>query len=329
MKRKLSVLTLFLAFVVQFTFAQEKTITGVVSDESGLPLPGTTVLLKGTSTGVSTDFDGKYSITASAGQVLVFSFVGYTNQEVTVGASNTINVTMQEDVSALDEVVVVAYGTQTKQSIVGSVGVISDAVIETQQVTSPLRAIQGAVPGVNLLTQGGQPGNNPEIRIRGFGSLNASQDPLIVVDGAAFNGNLNTISQDQIESISVLKDASSTALYGSRGANGVILITTKKGTKNTAPKLTFRSQIGISNPTIGLHDLVKSEDYLKLNWEALKNTNQYVNNQSPTDAAQNATNQLIDYVGYNPYSVSNPIDVNGNLVAGANLLWETDWEDVL
>ncbi|WP_242117882.1 SusC/RagA family TonB-linked outer membrane protein [Aestuariivivens sediminicola] len=330
MKRKLSgMLTLFLALVVQFTFAQEKTISGVVSDDSGLPLPGTTVLVKGTSTGVSTDFDGKYAITVNTGQVLVFSFVGYANQEVTVGASNTINVTMQEDISSLEEVVVVAYGTQTKQSIVGSVGVVSDAVIETQQVTSPLRAIQGVVPGVNLLTQGGQPGNNPVIRIRGFGSLNASQAPLIVVDGAAFNGNLNTISQDQIESISVLKDASSTALYGSRGANGVILITTKKGYKNTAPKLTFRSQLGISNPTIGLHDLVGAEDYLKLNWEALKNTNQYVNNQSPTDAAQNATNGLIDYVGYNPFSVDNPIDTNGNLVPGANLLWETDWEDVL
>ncbi|TXG38794.1 SusC/RagA family TonB-linked outer membrane protein [Seonamhaeicola maritimus] len=330
MKTKFSgILTLILAFVVQFSFAQEKTISGTVSDETGLPLPGTTVLVKGTSSGTSSDFDGKYSIRANQGDVLVFSFVGYTSAEVTVGASNTLNVTMKEDATSLEEVVVVAYGTQTKQSIVGSVGVVSDAVIETQQVTSPLRAIQGAVPGVNLLTAGGQPGNNPVIRIRGFGSLNASQDPLIVVDGAAFNGNLNTISQDQIESISVLKDASSTALYGSRGANGVILITTKKGYKDSAPKITFRSQIGISNPTVGLHDLVEPEDYLKLNWEAIKNTNQYENGQTASVAAQNATNQLIDYVGYNPFSVSNPIDANGNLVPGANLLWNTDWEDVL
>jgi len=330
MKTKFSgLLTLLLALVVQLSFAQEKTISGTVSDESGLPLPGTTVLVKGTTNGTSTDFDGKYSIKVNQGSTLVFSFVGYANQEVSVGSSNTINVVMSEDASALEEVVVVAYGTQTKQSIVGSVGVISTEVIETQQVTSPLRALQGTTPGVNLLTAGGQPGNNPTIRIRGFGSLNASQDPLIVLDGAAFNGNINTLSQDQIESISVLKDASSTALYGSRGANGVILITTKKGKRNTSPSVTFRSQIGISNPTVGLHDLVKTEDYLKLNWEALRNTNQYENGQSATVAAQNASNELIDYIGYNPYSVSNPIDSNGNLVSGANLLWQTDWEETL
>ncbi len=323
------ILTLLLAFVVQISFAQEKTVSGTIIDDSGLPLPGATILVKGSASGTSSNFDGKYTIQANQGATLVFSFVGYTTVEEVVGNSNTINVKLEEDTATLDEVVIVAYGAQTKQSIVGSVGVISDAVIETQQVTSPLRALQGTVPGVNLLTAGGQPGNNPEIRIRGFGSLNASQSPLIVLDGAAFNGNLNTISQDQIESISVLKDAASTALYGSRGANGVILITTKKGTRNMAPSITFRSQIGLSNPTVGLHDLLKTEDYLKLNWEALKNTNQYENGQSATLAAQNATNELIDYVGYNPYSVANPIDTNGNLVAGANLLWQTDWEEEL
>lgn len=316
-------------FGVTSLFAQERTISGKVTDNQNLPLPGATILIKGTTSGTSADFDGKYSIIAQEGTVLVFSFVGYGNKEVTVGASNTINIKLEEDATSLEEVVVVAYGTQTKQSIVGSVGVVSAEVIETQQVTSPLRALQGTVPGLNLLTAGGQPGNNPTIRIRGFGSLNASQDPLIVVDGAAFNGNLNSISQDQIESMSVLKDASSTALYGSRGANGVILITTKKGRKGSAPKITFRSQIGLSNPTVGLHDLVKTEDYMKLNWEALRNTNQYENGQSPAEAAANASNQLVDYLGYNPYSVAQPIDVNGNLRQGANLLWQTDWEEEL
>ena len=321
-------LTLLLAFMVQITFAQEKTVSGTVTEESGA-LPGVSVLVKGTTSGQETDFDGKYTIKAKAGDVLVFRYLGYKTIERTIGSANTINVKLEQDSNVLDEVVVTAYGTQTKQSIVGSVGVVSSEVIETQQVTSPLRALQGTTPGVNLLTAGGQPGNNPEIRIRGFGSINASQDPLIVLDGAAFNGNLNAISQDQIESISVLKDASSTSLYGSRGANGVILITTKKGKRNTAPNITFISQIGISNPTVGLHDLVKTQDYLKLNWEALKNTNQYENGQSATAAAQNASNELIDYIGYNPYSVSNPIDANGNLVSGANLLWQTDWEEEL
>ncbi|KJD31489.1 hypothetical protein PK35_13820, partial [Tamlana nanhaiensis] len=306
--------------------AQEKTISGTVSDASGLPLPGATVLVKGTSTGTSSDFDGNYSIKANEGATLVYSFVGYTSTEVVVGFSNTINVTLREDTTSLEEVVVVAYGTQTKQSIVGSVGVISSETIESQQVTSPLRALQGAVPGVNLLTAGGQPGNNPDIRIRGFSSLNADASPLIILDGAQYNGNLNSISQDQIESISVLKDASSTSLYGSRGANGVILITTKKGKRNTAPKVTIRTQIGFSNPTVGVHDLLSTDDQFRLTWEALKNENQYNLGQNATEAAQNASSSLVDYFGYNPYNVTEPVDINGNLIT-TNKVWETSWED--
>ncbi|MBU3821956.1 TonB-dependent receptor [Flavobacteriaceae bacterium XHP0103] len=315
-----------LVFNISFSLAQQKTIIGKVVDENNLPLPGATILIKGTNTGTSTDFDGYYTIQVNTNTVLVFSFIGYLSKEITVGNNNTINVTLQEDSTSLEEVVVVAYGSQKRESIVGAVGVISSSTIETQQVTSPLRALQGAVPGVSLLTSGGQPGSNPTIRIRGISSESLEQGPLIVVDGAPFNGNLNTISQDQIESISILKDASSSALYGSRASGGVILITTKRGYLDSAPKITFRSQIGISNPTIGIHDLVNPEDYLKLTWQALKNTSQFGNGFSAVEAAQNATNGLIDYLGYNPYSVNNPIDTNGNLVSGANLLWESDWE---
>ncbi|WP_034041509.1 SusC/RagA family TonB-linked outer membrane protein [Wocania ichthyoenteri] len=328
MKLKLTwLLTLIMAFSIQFSNAQEKSISGeVTSSVDGLPLPGVSVIVKGTTRGAQTDFDGKYAIKASAGEVLVFSFVGMKDAQATIGASNTVNMSLQEDIAALDEVVVVAYGTQTKQSIVGSVGIVSSETIGNQQVTSPLRAIQGTVPGVNIISAGGQPGNNPAIRIRGFGSINADASPLIVLDGAAFNGNLNTVSQDQIESISVLKDASSTSLYGSRGANGVIVITTKKGRKNSAPKVTVRSQIGLSNPTVGLHDLIDADDTFRYTWEAMRNTNQYVLGQSPTDAAQNASNGLVDRLGYNPYNVANPVDANGNLTS-ATKLWETDWED--
>ncbi len=316
-----------MVFGLLSSFAQEKKVSGRVVDTNNLPLPGTSVVIKNTTRGASTDFDGNYSINVSAGEVLEFRFVGYVNKEVTVGASNTINITLQEDATSLEEVVVVAYGSQTRESIVGAVGVVSSATIETQQVTSPLRALQGAVPGVSLLTAGGQPGNNPIIRIRGISSQSLARGPLIVVDGAPFNGNLSTISQDQIASVSVLKDASSSALYGSRASGGVILITTKKGHINSAPKITLRSQIGISNPTIGIHNLANPEDYLKLTWQALRNTNQYENGQTATDAAQNATNGLIDHLGYNPFSVANPIDTSGNLVAGANLLWNSNWEE--
>ncbi len=321
------VLLVFFLFGAIVSNAQEKTVSGKVVDVNNLPLPGATIVIKGSTSGTSTDFDGNFTIKVNTGATLVLSFVGYANREVVIGTANTITVTLQEDATALEEVVVVAYGSQTRESIVGAVGVVSSAVIETQQVTSPLRALQGAVPGLSLLTAGGQPGNNPTIRIRGISSESLERGPLIVVDGAPFSGNLNTISQDQIESVSVLKDASSSALYGSRASGGVILITTKKGFVNAAPKVTLRSQIGISNPTIGIHDLAGPEDYLKLTWQALKNTNQYENGQSASDAAQNATNGLIDYLGYNPYSVTNPIDVNGNLVEGANLLWDSSWED--
>lgn len=326
MKLKFFLITMF--FLGLTVYAQEKNISGTVSDDTGT-LPGVSVLVKGTTVGSETDFDGKYTIKAKVGDILVFSYLGYKTIERTVGDANTINVKMVEGGEILDEVVVVAYGTRKKEAITGSVQAINSSVIEQQQVTSPLRALQGTVPGINLITQGGQPGNNPNIVIRGFGSFNGSNAPLIVVDGAPYNGNLNTISQDQIESISVLKDASSASLYGSRAANGVIIITTKRGKRNSRATVSVRSQYGISNPAVGIHDLVGPEDYLKLNWQAIRNNNIYQLGESPTLAAQNATNQLIPTLGYNPFSVPNPIDVNGNLVSGANLLWNTSWEDVV
>ncbi|WP_179020881.1 SusC/RagA family TonB-linked outer membrane protein [Winogradskyella forsetii] len=330
MKLKLTwLLTLFMAFVMQFSFAQEKTVTGTVTTaEDGLPLPGASVIVKGTSKGQQTDFDGKYAIQVNQGDVLLISYVGMKSTEVIIGADSTYDVALELD-NALDEVVVVAYGTQKKEAIVGSVASIDAETIQNQQVTSPLRALQGTVAGVNLITAGGQPGNSPEIRIRGFSSINSEQGPLIVVDGAPFNGNLNTISQDQIESLTVLKDASSTSLYGSRGANGVILVTTKKGKLGTGAKITFRTQYGNSNPAVGLHDLVGTEDNLRLSWQAIRNNNQYQGGQSAAEAGANASSQLIGNLGYNPYSVAAPIDANGNLVEGADLLWETDWEDLL
>jgi TonB-linked SusC/RagA family outer membrane protein len=309
---------------MQFSFAQEKTVTGVVTDKLG-PLPGANVVVKGTTNGVQTDFDGKYSIKAKSGDVLEVSFTGYDKKTVSVGASNSYNVVLVESPTALQEVVVVAYGTQKREAITGAVNVVSSEVIGNQQVTSPLKALQGVVPGVSMVTAGGQPGNNPDIRIRGFSSLLANPGPLIILDGAPFNGNLNSISQDQIESFSVLKDAASSTLYGSRGANGVILITTKKGKKNTAPKINLRSQVGFSDLAVGLHDRLGTEANMKLTWEALRNSNIDLGQDIAT-ASANASAGLIDRLGYNPYSVANPIDANGQLVSGASLLWETDWQ---
>jgi TonB-dependent SusC/RagA subfamily outer membrane receptor len=192
-----------------------------------------------------------------------------------VGASNTINFKLQTGKS-LDEVVVVAYGKQKAKSIVGSVVTIGKEVLEKQQATSVLTALQGSVAGVNIIAAGGQPGDNPTIRIRGIGSINASAEPLIILDGAPFNGNLNTISADQVQSMSVLKDASSTALYGSRGSNGVILITTKRGRLGSPAKVNFSTSMGFSGNAVPLHKLVDSDTYMKYAWEGLRNLNQYV-----------------------------------------------------
>ncbi len=311
---------------MQFSFAQEKTVSGVVSDGTG-PVPGANVIVKGTKNGVQTDFDGKYAIKAKVGDVLVVSFVGMQDMSAKVGASNTVNFKLQIGRS-LDEVVVVAYGKQKAKSIVGSVVTIGKEVLEKQQATSVLTALQGSVAGVNIIAAGGQPGDNPTIRIRGIGSINASSEPLIILDGAPFSGNLNSISSDQIQSMSVLKDASSTALYGSRGSNGVILITTKRGKLSSAAKVNFSTSIGFSGNAVPLHKLVDSDTYMKYSWEGLRNANQYVSAQTAATAGLNASNTLIANLGYNPYYSANPVDASGNLVS-TQKKWDTNWADLM
>ena len=190
----------------------QQTVSGLVSDSDG-PLPGATVIVQGTDNGVTTDFDGNFSIQASEGDVLELSYVGFQTQTFTISANqDTISVVLEAD-NELEEVVVVAFGKQTKETIVGSVAVISSESINKQSATTITQAIQGSIPGINIINPGGIPGTNPTIRIRGIGSINAEASPLIIVDGAPFNGNLNSIAQEQVASISVLKDASSTSLY--------------------------------------------------------------------------------------------------------------------
>ncbi|UGU17665.1 TonB-dependent receptor [Sinomicrobium kalidii] len=322
------VLLFFSLLLTQTVSAQQRTISGVVKDADGLILPGVNIVVSGTGRGVQTDFDGMYTIRAATGDVLVFSYVGMQKQSITVGTSNQLDVMMQPG-NELDEVIVVAYGNQTKKSLVGSVSSLDSENIEAQQLTSVTQALQGTVPGVNVITSGGQPGSNPTIRIRGISSINANAGPLYVVDGVPFNGNLNSISPDQIESMNVLKDASSTALYGSRGANGVILITTKRGKFNSNLQVTATAVTGFSSPAVDLHEAEGAESYLRHFWEARRNTFQYVDGQSAEQAGQNAANGIIADLGYNPYNVAQPIDAEGNIVPGAELLWDTDWKDAL
>ncbi len=325
MKTKFSgILTLLLAFVVQLTFAQEKTVSGTVSDNNGLPLPGATVVIAGTTTGSSSDFDGNYKITASVGDVLNFSYVGYAGQSVTVGASNTINVTLQPD-NKLEEVIVTAYGTSTKEAFTGSADVIGSADLELRSVTSPIAAIEGRATGVQFTSPSGQPGSSPGIVIRGVGTLNGSATPLYIVDGMQYEGALSTINQNDIESFTILKDAASTSLYGSRAANGVVLITTKKGTKGEI-KVNASTQVGFVSRAIPAYDAVTPGQYYETMWEALKNSS--AGGGDPAFASANIYNSL----SYNPFDVPNDqiVGTDGSLNPNANLIYDSlDWYDLM
>ena len=208
-------------------------ISGTIVDDSGLPLPGVNIIVKGTSIGAQTDFDGNYAINAVEGSDLVFSFVGMKTLETTIGNSSTVNISMQEDSAHLDEVVVVAYGTQRKQSLTGSVTTIESKKISSSYNGNIANALAGRVAGVNVISNGGQLGSNSNIVIRGYSSLRGNNQPLYVIDGIPVSGNVDDlIDANSIESISVIKNGSGAALYGSRGANGVIIITSKFNRRN-------------------------------------------------------------------------------------------------
>ena len=226
-----NVFFVLLGFCFAFTAtAQEKTITGTVTGEAdGMPLPGVNVIIKGSTTGTSTDFDGNYTIEAQEGATLVFSYLGYIAQELLVSNITTINVSLAEDVSALDEVVVVGYGATKRSDLTGSVSSVKSEELTAFPVLDAQQALQGRAAGVVVQSNnGGEPGSPIAVRIRGNTSIGASSAALVVVDG--FVGASYPQAAD-IESVEVLKDASATAIYGSRGANGVIMVTTKKGRK--------------------------------------------------------------------------------------------------
>lgn len=217
----------------------QTTVSGKVSDANG-PIPGVNVILKGTNNGAATDFDGNYTISnIPSNGVLVFSFIGYKTKEVPVGNQKLINVVLDLDTAALDEVIVIGYGTQKKESVTGSVVSIKSEDLNQVQATNFTQALQGRAAGVDLTQTSTRPGQGMQIRIRGARSLTGSNDPLIVLNGIPFSGGISDINQNDIESLDILKDASATAIYGSRGANGVILITTKSGTKGQKAKVTY------------------------------------------------------------------------------------------
>lgn len=209
---------------------QQLVVSGTITDENAQPLAGASIIEKGTTNGAQADFDGKFNITVTnASSVLEISYLGYTTQDIVVGDQTTINVVLKEATSALDEVVVVGYGTQKKVNLTGAVGYVSSEVLEDVPIANTTEGLQGLLPGLNLNFSSGEPGRSASINIRGWNGLGAKQGPLVLVDGAV--GNIDYLNPQDIESVSVLKDAASAAIYGARAANGVILVTTKKGKK--------------------------------------------------------------------------------------------------
>ena len=265
MKIKLFKSLLIAGAFLCFGMTQAQEVSGTVSDANG-PLPGASVLVKGTTNGTQTDFDGNYTISnVGNGATLVFSYIGYKTTEVAVGGNSTINITLEEDSQALEEVVVIGYGSTTKKDATGAIDAVSADDLSTVSAVNPAQALRGKVAGVQISQSNGEPGGGMNIRVRGNSSVRAGNDPLIVVDGVPLAGGnvsagsagiggigasapksaLNFINQDDIESITVLKDASSTAIYGSRGANGVVIITTKGG-KSGEAKFDFNTNINIA-----------------------------------------------------------------------------------
>jgi len=244
-------------------FAQTIQVTGVVKDAKG-PLPGVTVKVKGSGIAASTDLNGKFTIKVPDSRaVLVFTFIGYLPQEIAVGTKKTVDVTLLESMSNLNEVVVIGYGQQAKKDITGSVGIVDVKDLQKAPVKSIDDALAGRLAGVNVVSSDGQPGSNAVINIRGVGSVTQSSAPLYVIDGfPQEDANFNSINPAEVASIEVLKDASATAIYGARGSNGVIIITTKRGASST-PKISYDGYFGGQKP-IKIMQLLSPYEFVRL-----------------------------------------------------------------
>ncbi|HMO41359.1 MAG TPA: SusC/RagA family TonB-linked outer membrane protein [Saprospiraceae bacterium] len=340
MKVKLNSLTLvvFVLLLSCVSAVGQTLVRGNVrADSDGQPLIGVTVLLKGTATGTATDFDGNFEIQVpDANSVLVFSYTGFAAQELTVGNRTFLNVSLSDESALLDEVVVVAYGTIRKEALTGSVGTIKSDDIALRPLNNVTTVIEGAIPGVVTQTANGQPGSGLAIRVRGFGSINATSEPLFVVDGVPYVGGSSNINPDDVESITILKDASSTALYGSRAANGVVMITTKRGKKGRN-NVSLKVSQGVASRGLPEYERVDAFEYYPLMWEAQRNqlvfpgSGAAISRDSANRVASGLTNRpgIHSLLAYNPFNVPNNqiVGVDGRINPNAQLIYgdDLDW----
>jgi TonB-linked SusC/RagA family outer membrane protein len=271
--KKRTMLALFFFLSVSFVaLSQEIRVTGTVTDTNGDPLPGVNIVVQGTTRGTITNVDGNYSIEVPGDATLEFNFIGFQSQVVPVDNRQTIDVVMEEELLSLDEVVVVGYGIQRQEAVTGSVASMRGDELSEVPSSNVTEALQGRLPGVQLSRTSTKPGSEMQIRIRGTRSLNASNDPLVVLDGIPFAGTIGDINPNTIQSIDILKDASATAIYGSRGANGVILITTQKGRKGETAKVNYNGYYGVKS-VFAEYPMMDGPDFVALRQFAGQFTN--------------------------------------------------------
>ena len=330
-----------------YAFAQNKQVSGTVSDANGNPVAGATVMVDGTSIGTTTNAAGQYSLSAPADGTLSVTFIGYVGQQLPIAGKSRIDVTMHEDTQAIDDVIVVAFGTSKKEAFTGSATVIKADDIAKSQQSNVAQSLAGKVAGVQISNESGKPGANPIVRIRGFSSINAEKDPLWIVDGTPYEGDLNNLNPNDIESMTVLKDAASNALYGARGANGVIMVTTKKARGQEAT-VTVDAKWGVNSRAMQSYDYIKNPaQYYETYYTAL---NSYYRSQGMSESTAHAmanknlaASKNDGGLGYMVYSVpdgQSVIGTNGKLNPNATLgnrvvyngqeylLTPDDWEDI-
>lgn len=326
----------------QLIQSPKEKITGTIKDNNGDPVIGASIQVKNTGIGTITDYNGQFSLSnVPENGILIISYIGYDTEEIPVNKKKNLQIVMKENTKQLEEIVVVAYGTAKKSSFTGSAEVVKQDRIEKRVVADVSKALEGTVAGVQSTSGSGQPGSGASMVIRGFGSISASNTPLYVVDGVPFDGALNTINPNDIESVTVLKDASAGALYGSRDANGVVMITTKRGERDDNQiSINLKANWGISSRAIPKYETVNEAEYLELAFEAYKNELIYTEGIDPllagTQAIEVMKGMAKGVLGYNeeynPFNMPlqeliNPI--TGKINPTAQLKYHEDWKDEL
>lgn len=315
-----------------YALAQNQTVSGTVTDTNGKAIIGASVILDGTTVGTVTDMNGKFSISTPSDGTILISYIGYKQQRIPLNGQTNLSITIEEDATQLGEVTVVAYGTKRKQDLVGSVSTVKSAIIGNSQAASVSNALEGAVAGLQIVNASGQPGEDANIVVRGIGSLSASNNALIVVDGVPFNGKISDINPADIASISVSKDAVSNSLYGSRAAGGVVMITTKTG-RNDKLSINFSGTWGVTQRAYKDYDMVTDPgEFYRMTWYGIRNT-LWAGGNSIEDSNLGASQYLLGELGnYNAFIIPDGeylVTPDGRLNSNARLRYNDSFADAM